>query len=480
MRNTQIQQLIHENPHLNIPVHEYNINVTSNNGEILSSQDLFKEFKSYIPKNDAQAHLYIHIPLCDYVCNFCNYVKKKIKSEDELQNWMSLVTKESNIYLNSVSWMPDISISSFYIGGGTGALLLNSPEAFKKFIGHFRSNYNFDNIIESTIEGNPENFTSENIDLALQLGFNRFSVGIQSLDDKVNSFANRLHSQKESISAIELLKKTGKPFSVDMMFGLPMQNIDSVRRDIEILIQHGVPAITIYRLRNSDREKMGIGNSSAWNNDKIRTRLDSTNSFPSVVDTYDMRDVVVEMLLENDYEPSPCGWWNKKGLYPNGNIPQVSKDKWEKYNTMLALGPGGYGWLTENSKRYIQTHNKTKIHDYIKYMEADPTIPPLKFGREMTGNTAIGSKLSFAFKARQPIFLKTYEEDFEIDLLHDQPYADVIREMIERGFLCLDEKQGSLHVTLRGETLHEEIMKIYFHDRIGTSDLVACQKSFSE
>lgn len=481
MHKPQLLQLFEEDPELNIAVHEYNINVTTNDGEIINSDALFEEFEKYVPSTGETAHLYIHVPLCDYICNFCNYVKKKIgkDSEEDASTWMELLKKEALIYLSKLPWMSEIGISSFYIGGGTGALLLSDKVAFGHFIKFIKSNYNFTSNAELSLEGNPENFTSQNIKFAMDLGFNRFSVGVQSLDDSVNHFANRLHSESQSIAAIKELKKTGLPFSVDMMFGLPLQTIDSVSRDIKMLVELKVPAITIYRLRNSDREKMGIGNASAWNQEKIKTKLDNVGSFPSVLDTYLMRDIITKVLIENDYEPSPCGWWNKKGLYPNGNIPQVSKDKWENYKTMLALGPGGYGWLSGTSSTYFQTHNQNKIHDYMAYMNDNPTKPPLKYGRILSGNLAIGTKLSFAVKARQPIFIETYKSTFGINILEDEPYRNVFIELIEKGFLFYSSLNDSLNVTLKGETLHEEIMKVYFLDRIGASEDIFCKKTTS-
>ena len=59
---------------------------------------------------------------------------------------------------------------------------------------------------------------------------------------------------------------------------------------------------------------------------------------------------------------SPSGWWFKEDAYKTkGNIPQVSKNKWEQYDSMIAFGPGAYGWLTGESKEVIQTHNDLDI-----------------------------------------------------------------------------------------------------------------------
>lgn len=477
-KKSVLETLLSDNPELNIPVHDYNINVTSNNGGKLDAVQTFSEFQRF---DGAQkdTHLYLHLPLCDYICHFCNYVKQRVKSRNknsELAIWADLLIKESQLYLDQVPWVRQANITSFYIGGGTGALLLNNADAIARIVEHVKSNYNVAANCEFSIEGNPENFTDATVALAQRLGFNRFSVGVQSLQDEVNDFSNRLHTRSDALKAIEVLKATKLPFSVDMMFGLPFQSLETVRKDIQCLIDKEVPAITIYRLRNSDRESMGIGNASVWNSNKYKHRLDSKNLLPDVVEVYHMRDAITQLLRENNYHPSPCGWWNKEGTYPGGNIPRVSQDKWEHYNTMLALGPGAYGWLSGGQRRAIQTHNRTNISDYMAYMAGKISLPPLAFGRILEDSVAIATRLAFAYKANQPIFVDDYSRQFGINLLSEEPYAGILKALQRKDLirLCHDERSYFIP-TWKGEELHEEIMYVYFHKMIGASSQALCQ-----
>ncbi|MER2473941.1 radical SAM protein [Photorhabdus laumondii] len=475
---TVLETLLHNNPELNIPVHEYNINVTSNHGDILSDVDTFQAYKDFDGAGK-ETHLYLHLPLCDYICHYCNYVKRRIKANDkmhELEIWADLLIQESNLYLTQVPWVRQAQIKSFYIGGGTGALLLNNPVAITKLMTYIRENYQLADDCEISLEGNPENYLPQHVELALSLGFNRFSIGIQSLQNEVNDFTNRRHTKEDALNAIHVLKQTGKPFSTDMMFGLPYQTIDTVTQDIRTLVEIEVPAITIYRLRNSDRESMGIGNASVWNADRQKEKLDAQHLLPDVIDTYKMRDAITKILWANDYHPSPCGWWNKKGTYKDGNIPRVSKDKWEKYNTMIALGPGAYGWLSGGNDTIIQTHNQTNINLYMTYMQSNPTAPPLAFGRVLEGNVAIGTKLAFAYKANQPIRVQDYQTQFGVHILKEAPYKQVFDTLIQKDLITLSEDQSYLLPTWKGEELHEEVMYVYFHQMIGGADQILCRR----
>ncbi len=93
----------------------------------------------------------------------------------------------------------------------------------------------------------------------------------------------------------------------------------------------------------------------------------------------------MEVLLDRGYAPSPCGWWSLPNTYPEGNIPHVSKNKWERYDTMIAFGPGAYGWVSGASNILVQTHNEPDIASYVSRMESAPKSPPLSSGRTIGG-----------------------------------------------------------------------------------------------
>lgn len=470
-------KLLDRNPQLQVPRDEYNINVTSNEGERLGAEELVGEYGRFDGAG-LPAHLYFHLPLCNYICHFCNYVKRLVprgKEDSALRLWSDLLIEESTRYLDRFDWLKTAQIESFYIGGGTAALLLNSREFVSPLIEHVRSAYQLSDNVEFNIEGNPENFGKEHLAIAQDLGFNRFSLGVQSLQDEVNDFTKRRHSTEQSLEAIRNLLDTGCPFNVDMMFGLPYQTPESVRRDMTILTEMGVPTITIYRLRNADREEMGIGNRAVWNNPAVRNRLIQEGRFPELEATYQMRQAAVEVLLEQGYYPSPCGWWSRPGTYEGGNIPQTSKNKWEHYNTMIAYGPGAYGWLTGGQDEFLQTHNITDISKYVSFMQKEEGLP-LAYGRKLDGHKAIGTALGFNFKANQPIVLARYQEQFGADLLNTEPFASAFAELLERGLVEMVDGGTAIKPTLDGEALHEEIIFHYFHQRIGLSDAPVCRR----
>jgi oxygen-independent coproporphyrinogen-3 oxidase len=467
--------LLARHPELQIEQDVYNINVTANYGEPLTPEQVFARYAAHRGAG-LPAHLYLHVPLCSYICHFCNYVKKLLpangREEETLDEWVSLLITESRTYLEHVPWLREARIESFFIGGGTAALM--RPRHLERIMAHVYANYDLTADCELTLEGNPDNFQRDYLRAVQKLGFNRFSVGVQSFQDQVTAFTGRGHDRATSLRAIEHLKETGCPFNVDIMFGLPYQTPESVAEDIAILLAYRVPTVTIYRLRNADRAAMGIGNRAAWNIPSVRDRLYAAHLFPTLTETYAMREAAVRLLLEHGYTPSPCGWWSAPGTYPEGNIPRVSRNKWQRYDTMIAFGPGAYGWLTGNTAEVIQTHNETDIAAYARRVKCGDARP-ISFGRLLRGPQAVASALGFAFKANQPIALARFRDQYGVDLLRDEPYRAVLTDLLAAGLIeRLDE--GHLRPTLNGEALHEEIITVYFHNRIGQFNDAVCHK----
>lgn len=468
--------ILNAHPELRQDQEQYNINVTSQQGTRLTADETFREIKAN-EGSGQPIHLYFHVPLCDYVCKFCNYVKRLAPRNDggaALDLWTRLLITESTLYQERCGWLGQANIQSLYLGGGTASLL--RTRHLDQILTHVRDHYALVTDAEISLEGNPDNFLETEAADAVSLGFNRFSLGVQALDDKVTDFTGRKHDAAESRRAIDKLVATGKPFNVDMMFGLPHQRIDTIVAGVRELIARGVPTITIYRFRNAQRHEMGIGNKSAWNNAQVIARMSSEGLFPTLAQTYAMREAVTEELVAHDYYPSPCGWWSRKGTYPHGNIPQVSRNKWQRFNSMIAFGPGAYGWLSDNRQEVIQTHNIQDIAAYLKHMRNGTTEPPLAFGRRLNPQQSVATVFGFAFKANQPIDLAGFEARFGVNLLRDVPYDAVVGHLIGAGFLEISRNRRFIRPTLEGEAVHEEIISHYLHGMLGSADALACRR----
>lgn len=462
-------QLLIDNPELRQELDQYDFNVTFTGGDVLDPTDAYRRVRAF-DGFDKPVHLYFHMPLCSYICHYCSFVKRLIprgKEKEALVQWAKVLVDESTRYLTEFDWVSTARVESIYLGGGTFALLLDVPEAIDLIIGHIRRRYRLADDCEITLEGNPENYTERNVRLALELGANRFSVGAQSLQDEVNKFAKRGHSTDSTFRAINELSKTGRPFNVDMIYGQPRQAPDSFAADIHTLTSLAVPTITTYRLRNRDRIPLATGNTAVWQQPSVRERLERNRAFPDLRSIYRMRTRAVQIFLDNEYRPSPACWWSSPNHYPYG-MPRVSLNKWANYDTMIGYGPGTYSWFTGGSADIIQLHNIGDISQYSRHVREQSTLP-LAFGRHIKGNQAISTALGFNFKAFRPMSRSRYLDQFGVDITGQEPYASVLETLINKGFLEKSRSGQEIAPTLAGEMLHEEIMSVYFHGKLGSS-----------
>ena len=472
--------LLDKHPQLHMEHDTFNVPVAVPFGRQMSAEETFK---CYCEHDGAgkPAHMYLHVPLCEYICHFCNYTKMRIpqsgKKQDTLLEWTDLLIDESSRYLKQVNWLPKARIESLYIGGGTGSVLLDGDGCLEKLMRHLKSNYFLTDDCEISLEGNPDNFTKDNIKKAMACGINRFSVGIQTLHDEINKFCNRDHTAEQSILTVKHLLDTGLPFNVDMMFGLPYQTPDQIEKDIRTLVDMGTPTVTLYRLRNSDRESSGLGKKSAWNFSKLHNKLEKKGLFPKLYEVHEMRKRAIDILKENEYLPSPCTWWNKKGAYQSGNIPQLSRNKWQNHDTMIGFGPCAYGWLTGGNPYLIQTHNENDINKYVEHMRTKDTVPLVK-GLFIEGHQAATTALAYGYIANQPIYLDRFRNQFGVELLEDEPYASILKEMIDDDLLYYTNLSSGdyLQIPLEVESLVNEIIFTYFVGRMGASSDVACSR----
>jgi oxygen-independent coproporphyrinogen-3 oxidase len=299
-----------------------------------------------------------------------------------------------------------------------------------------------------------------------------------------------------SLEAINLLKDTRRPFNVDMIYGLPLQTPASFAADVDTLTSMSVPTVTTYRLRNNDRKALNIGTVAAWNNPRLKARLDDEGLFPSWEKTYQMRQAATQLLLSRGYQTSPCCFWSLPGTYPNGNIPWAYHNKWTNYDSHIAYGPGVYGWLSgagggegeDAPAKVIQYHNTLKIHDYEKRLNAGD-LHCFGHGRSLDGRVAVASALAFGFKSNQPIWFDDYRRRYGVDLGGEEPYASLLDKLVNKGILLSleqddyeEEEEGGggggrrgtkrkgVMASLDGEALHEEVASVYFHGYVGTPD----------
>lgn len=149
------------------------------------------------------------------------------------------------------------TITTVYLGGGTPSLL--STTQLSKIMNGLKKVFDFSAIEEFTIEVNPDDVTPEYIHQAKSLGINRVSMGVQSFRDEDLRFINRRHTAKQATDAIHIIKEAGiDNISIDLIYGIPGQNIEIWKNNVDTAISLSVQHISAYTLMYEEGTRLSV------------------------------------------------------------------------------------------------------------------------------------------------------------------------------------------------------------------------------
>ncbi|WP_084884901.1 heme anaerobic degradation radical SAM methyltransferase ChuW/HutW [Vibrio sp. qd031] len=198
--------------------------------------------------------LYIHIPFCRVRCTYCNFFQYA-SSTSLIEDYFTALEAEL-IYKASFSWSQAFPFQAVYVGGGTPTDLSAAQiERLGKLI---REHFPLTPDCEITLEGRVNRFSTEKFEAALEGGFNRFSLGVQSFDTHVRRKAKRLDDQEVVVEHLAtMVSYNAAPIVIDLLYGLPFQTLDIWQRDLEFYLDSGVDGVDLYQLIEMQNLPMG-------------------------------------------------------------------------------------------------------------------------------------------------------------------------------------------------------------------------------
>jgi len=189
--------------------------------------------------------LYFHIPFCSKVCFFCGCNKVVTKFRDRAAPYLKRLHRE--IELQSALFGNNRPVDQLHWGGGTPTFI--SHEEMKELMSVTRRHFNLhdDDSGEYSIEIDPREINSETLQVLRNLGFNRSSLGVQDFDDKVQQAVNRIQPVEQTSTAINEARRLGfKSISVDLIYGLPFQSVDTFNNTLDIIIDLDPDRLSVF------------------------------------------------------------------------------------------------------------------------------------------------------------------------------------------------------------------------------------------
>lgn len=200
---------------------------------------------------DPYKALYIHIPFCKSRCAYCDFSTDAVKSDSKIvRDYVDKLILD----LREASKARKLDeIKTVYIGGGTPTHL--GHDKLVELVYFLSTTLNMQNIIEFTVEANPESLTEEIVKDIYALGVNRLSIGVQSFNDEVLKTLFRIHDSNQAKKAIEIAKLRFENVSIDLMCGIYGQSEQIWKNDLKTAVELDVQHVSVYPLTVEPKTK---------------------------------------------------------------------------------------------------------------------------------------------------------------------------------------------------------------------------------
>ncbi len=188
--------------------------------------------------------IYVHIPFCKHKCTYCDFTSFPNRL-NFAEAYMACLMKEAEMRAKELE---KITFDTVYIGGGTPSVV--DPKYIYALMAKIVKSFHLSKDPEVTIEMNPGTVDAEKIQIYKRAGINRFSVGLQTANDRQLEEIGRIHNSKDFVACAELLR--GENFSADIMLGLKGQTKEDVAATIALADENGATHVSMYALTPED------------------------------------------------------------------------------------------------------------------------------------------------------------------------------------------------------------------------------------
>ena len=306
--------------------------------------------------------LYIHIPWCVKKCPYCDFNSHEAQADIPEHDYAEILCQDFDRDYEHCDGRP---LRSIFIGGGTPSLF--SADSFDKVLSHIQTKATLSSDCEITLEANPGTAEAEKFSDYFAAGINRLSIGIQSFDERQLKNLGRIHSSDESKRAIEYARNAGfDNFNLDLMHGLPGQNVDDALRDLQTAIDFDPLHISWYQLTIEP-------------NTVFYARPPSLPDEPALDS---LEDAGLALLESSGYSRYEVSAFSKENYHSRHNL-----NYWE-FGDYLGIGAGAHGKITLNQTNSIvrtQKHRQPNhylsksIHSDLKRTDIPVDERPIEF-----------------------------------------------------------------------------------------------------
>lgn len=371
--------------------------------------------------------IYIHIPFCRNKCLYCDFYSAGARIAD-WESYLRCLLRELSIKRDEIP----SDFDTLYIGGGTPSLI--PGHLFEDFIQKLNMITGSKAWKEFTIEVNPEDINDSNLVSWKKSGVNRVSMGVQSLNDSELKKIGRNHTSRQAIEAIKKLKENFSNISLDIIYGLPGQTVNSYEDSLNRLLTFMPQHISVYSLMLEE----GTALSLLVNKNKLL--------LPSEDEWQAMYEITLERLRKSGYhryEISNFSLPGKESLH--------NRSYWEGL-PYLGIGPGAHSYDGKKTRSW----NPADLKGYIRYY-SNP--------ESNEGNLFISGGENIAFLRNEILSDEEVREEYLMTRLRTSSGIELANFTLRFGILAKENLLKKSSVYIERGFLEECNDRLFFTDK---------------
>lgn len=378
-------------------------------------------------RGGAPAAAYVHIPFCPSKCHYCGFSSYPGLGP-LFDRYVAALSLE--IRRTTEARPRDLhSLRTLYFGGGTPTLL--SAKLLAGLVEVVRDSLGLDDDAEVTVEANPGTVDVPKLAQLLGAGFNRLSLGIQSLDASLLARLGRAHTAQQALDAYRAARDAGfGNVGIDLMFALPGQSRETWATTLDAAVELSPEHISLYEL-------------SIEEGTRFATLCAEGKLQPADEDLQlAMYEDAIDHLTRAGYEHYEVSNFARPGLRSRHN--QV----YWRNEPCYGFGAGATSYVDGRRERRVEIPS-----DYIDAIESGGGA--IEYAEELTGPALAGETIVLGLRMLEGVDLSRVSERTGVDAVRE--FAPQIESLAQRGLLIVDEPY--IRVTHQGLLLLNDVAR---------------------
>lgn len=370
--------------------------------------------------------LYIQLPFSDALYSYCGCDKFTSPKSSTVINYLANIKRE--IKMQAQLFNKDRNVQQIHLSGGAPSYL--SIEQVQTLIETIKDNFvllNNDDF-ELSIDIDPKTTSRKNIISLAKLGFNRMNFGIQDFTPSTREAINPTQTQEEVLAHLQIASNAGvESISVDLIYGLPKQNVESFNRTLNAIIDMKTKRISLYNYAHMPEFTMS-------------RRLINTEDMPDTNSNIELMAMCIQRLLDTGYMHIGMDHFalpnDSLSLSLNNNTLHKNFQGYSTHGDCDIIG-FGVNAISHVGDCYIQ--NSNTLSDYNNAIESGE--PALARGYNLSKDDTLRIEAIEQLICNRRLNLDTFSV---VHALNTQQYFDkelqALEKMVAEGLVTIENK----------------------------------------